>query len=134
MANGLFESAREGFLNGDISWSSGVIKAQLVDTANYTVDMSGHTILDDVPAPARIGAAVTLTGKDSTAGIADAENPTFTSVTGPTTEALVIYLDTGSGTSPLIAYIDDADGLPAAPNGTNIEIIWDNGPYKIFQL
>ena len=37
---------------------------------------------------------------------------TFTSVTGPSIEAIVIYADTGTeSTSPLIAYIDTATGL-----------------------
>lgn len=135
MANKLYDAGREGFLTGDISWTSHTIKAILVDTANYSVSLSADNNLDDVPSGARIGTAVTLTGRTAAAGIADAENTTFPLVTGPTAEALVIFRDTGvEETSRLIAYIDSAGGLPAQPNGTNVEIVWDNGTNKLFKL
>jgi len=52
---------------------------------------------------------------------------TYTSVTGNSVEALVIYVDTGSSaTSPLVAYIDTGvTGLPVTPNGGNISITWN---------
>jgi hypothetical protein len=47
----------------------------------------------------------------------------------------VIYKDTGTAaTSPLIAYIDTATGLPVTPNGGDITVTWDNGSNKIFKL
>jgi hypothetical protein len=56
-------------------------------------------------------------------------------VTGDQSEALVIYKDTGmASTSPLIAYIDTATGLPYTPSGGNIDVAWDNGSNKIFKL
>jgi len=60
---------------------------------------------------------------------------TFTSVTGASIEAIVLYKDTGTdSTSPLIAFIDTATGLPITPNGGDIIVTWDNGPNKIFKL
>ena len=60
---------------------------------------------------------------------------TFTSVSGPSIEAIVIYKDTGSeATSPLIAYIDTATGLPITPNGGDIIVTWDNGANRIFKV
>ncbi len=135
MPNGVYDFGREGFLTGDISWTTHTIKAILVDTANYVVDLADHDNLDDIPSNARIGSAVTLTNKTAAAGIADADPATFLLVTGPTAEALVIFRDTGTeSTSRLIAYIDSALGLPAQPNGTNIDVVWDNGTNKIFKL
>jgi hypothetical protein len=59
----------------------------------------------------------------------------FSAVTGDQSEALVIYKDTGSAaTSPLIAYIDTATGLPVTPNGADVTVTWDNGSNKIFKL
>lgn len=38
----------------------------------------------------------------------------------------MIYADTGTeSTSPLIAFIDTATGLPITPNGGDIIVTWD---------
>jgi hypothetical protein len=48
---------------------------------------------------------------------------TFTAVTGDVSEAVILYKDTGvAATSPLIAYIDTATGLPVTPNGGDITV------------
>lgn len=76
-----------------------------------------------------------MASKTTTAGIANAAAATFSSVSGDQSEALVIYKDTGdAATSPLIAYIDTATGLPITPNGADITINWDTGANKIFKL
>ena len=72
---------------------------------------------------------MTLTAKATTGGAADAADVTFTSVSGASIEAIVLYVDSGSeATSALIAYIDTATGLPITPNGGDIIVTWD----KIF--
>lgn len=89
---------------------------------------------DDVPAAARVASA-TLTLSDPAAGVCDAGDVTFSAVTGDPCEALIIYKDTGTeATSPLLAYIDTATGLPVTPNGGNITVTWDSGANKIFKL
>ena len=56
-------------------------------------------------------------------------------VSGSTINAIVIVKDTGTeATSPLIAYIDTATGLPITPNGGDIIVTWDNGINKIFRV
>jgi hypothetical protein len=57
----------------------------------------------------------------------DGDDVTFTTVTGNSVEALVIYIDTTvAATSPLVAYIDTSvTGLPVTPNGGNISITWN---------
>ena len=136
MANALYDKGREKFLTGAISWSADTIKAVLVDAADYTVNLSTHEFLSDVPSGARVATLASgLASKTTTAGVADAADITFTSVTGDPSEALVLYKDTGSAaTSPLIAYIDTATGLPVTPNGGDISVTWDNGSNKIFKL
>lgn len=135
MANALYDAGREAFLNGDIDWTSDDIRVILVDTADYTVNLTTHSALDDIDAGARVAVSDALTGKTSTAGVADAADVTFSSVTGDQSEALVIYKHTGTeSTSLLIAYIDTATGLPVTPNGGNITVAWDNGTNKIFKL
>lgn len=134
MADGLYDAGRDAFLNGDIDWIADTIKVTLVDAADYTVNLSTDDYYNDVTVGGRVAVA-TLTGKSTAAGVADAANVTFSSVTGDVSEALVIWKDTGTeSTSPLIAYIDGATGLPVTPNGGDITVTWDDGANKIFKL
>lgn len=140
MANALFDTARQAFLEGALNWIAGgtTIKAALIDTGSYTVNLSSHQYIS---APAGAGAIVTngrspaFTGRTSTGGAADADDITFTSVSGASVEAIIIYVDSGvDATSQMIAYIDTATGLPITPNGGDIIVTWDNGTNKIFKL
>ena len=136
MASALYDKGREGFLDGSIDWDTDDIRAILVDTGAYTVDLATHDMLDDVPSGARIAVSSALGSKTVTAGVADAADVTFTSVTGASVEAIVLYKHTGvESTSRLIAYIDTASsGLPVTPNGGDITISWDSGANRIFRL
>jgi ApbE superfamily uncharacterized protein (UPF0280 family) len=83
----------------------------------------------------RVATSAALTGKTSTAGVADAADITFTAVTGSAVTQFVIYRHTGTeSTSNLIAYFDTATNLPITPNGGDITIQWDSGANKIFKL
>ena len=135
MANAVYGKAREKFLNADIDWAADNIKAVLVDTAAYAVSIDSDEFLSSIPAGDRIATSGNLASKTSTLGVADAADVTFSTVTGDVSEAIVIYKDTGdAATSPLIAYIDTATGLPITPNGGDITISWDSGANKIFKL
>jgi len=135
MANALYDKGREGILDGSIGWATDNIKALLVDTALYTVNLATHANLSDIAAGARIATSANLSGKTSLLGVADANDPTFTSVTGATVEAVVLYKDTGTaGTSRLLAYIDTATGLPVTPNGGDITVQFASSTNKIFKL
>lgn len=135
MANALYDKGREAFLTGGISWSADSIKAVLVDTGAYTPNVATHQFLSDIAAGARVATSANLGSKTVAAGVADAADSLFTAVSGPSVEAVVLYKDTGTaGTSPLIAYIDTASGLPVTPNGGDITVVWDNGANKIFKL
>lgn len=133
MSNALYDLGRQAFLDADIDWSADTIKVALVDTGTYTFSQS-HQYYSSVSS-AVVGTPQTLVSKTSTSGVADAADVTFSAVSGATVEALVIYKDTGNAaTSPLIAYIDTATGLPVTPNGGDITIAWDSGANKIFKL
>lgn len=135
MANALFDKARQRFLEAQFNWLTDTIRAVLVDTGTYTPNLSAHEFLADVGAGARVATSGAFTGKSTAGGAADANDITFTSVSGPSIEAIILYRDTGAdGTSPLIAFIDTATGLPITPNGGDIIVTWDNGPNKIFKL
>lgn len=135
MTNALYDKGREGFLDGSIDWDTNDIRAILIDAADYTVNLSTHDNLDDIPAAARVAVSGALSGKTVTNGVADADDVTWTSVTGDVSEAIVLYKHTGTeSTSRLIAYIDTATGLPVTPNGGNITVAWSSGADKIFKL
>jgi hypothetical protein len=135
MANALYDKGRQRFLEGAIAWLTDDIRCALLDLADYTPDLANDEFLDDVPGGAIVATSGNLTGKTSTGGVADADDVTFTAVTGDPSELLLIYKWTGSAaTSPLIALIDSATGLPVTPNGGNINVVWDNGPNKIYKL
>lgn len=132
MANTLYPKFKEYLLDVLLI---GTVKAQLVDLANYTYSAS-HQFLSDIPGGARVGAAVTITGKTATLGVFDAADPTWSGLTGaPSIEAVAYYLDTGvEGTSRLIILIDTATGLPVSSGATGGTLTHDNGANKIFAL
>jgi hypothetical protein len=135
MANALYGKGRQKFLEGSISWSTDTIKSVLVDTGAYTVAIDTVEFLRDSRGGARVYTSAALSSKTTTLGVADAADVTDSAVTGTSAEAIVLYKDTGSAaTSPLIAYIDTATGLPVTPNSGDINIAFDNGANKIFKL
>lgn len=136
MANALYAKGRQGFLDGSIDFDTDDIRAILIDTADYTVDLATHDNLDDIPSAARVAVSGALTGKTVTDGVADAADITFSAVSGDPCEAIVLYKHTGvESTSRLIAYIDSATGLPVTPNGGDITVQWDNtANLKMFKL
>jgi cephalosporin-C deacetylase-like acetyl esterase len=122
MANAIYPKAKQKFLDALIDMPTDTIKIALIDTGVYTY--SGTDEFWSAASAAEIGTSQTLNSKTITDGVFDADNVTFTSVTGASVEALIIYKDTGSAaTSPLIMYIDvAASGLPVTPNGNNIDV------------
>ena len=135
MANALYGKGRQKFLEGSIAWLTDDIKLYFVDLADYTLLIDTDEFADDIPAIAKVATSGNFTGKDSTLGVADASDVTCTSVSGDEFEYIVIWKDTGTqSTSPLIACIDTATGLPCTPNGGDIIVQWDSGASKIFKL
>ena len=135
MANALFDFGRGEFLDGNLDWSGTLIKAVLVDHGTDTPVPSTDQDLADITAGARIATSGAFTTKTSTAGVADADNLTYSTVSGNSVESIVIYFDsTVEATSTLIAFIDTATGLPVTPNGGDITVTWDSGSDKIFKL
>ena len=121
MANAVYPNFKEALLDGSANtdMSGGTVKAALVDTGTYTYSAS-HTFYSSLSGV--VGTDVTLGTKTFTDGAFDSADPTWSSVSGNTVEAIVIYIDTGSAaTSRLIAYIDTGvTNLPVTPNGGDI--------------
>jgi hypothetical protein len=122
MANAIYPKAKQKFLDALIDLPTDTIKIALIDTGSYTYSSSDE--FWSAASAAQVGTSATLASKTITDGVFDAADVTFTSVSGVSVEALIIYKDTGTAsTSPVIMFIDvAASGLPVTPNGNNIDI------------
>lgn len=100
------------------------MKVALVDTGTYTYS-AAHEFLSSLSGV--VSTAQTLSTKTYLNGVFDADNVTYTAVSGASVEALVIYIDTGvAGTSRLVAYLDTGfTGLPITPSGGDITVTWN---------
>lgn len=134
MTAALYSTAKDRFLKAQIDLLSDNIKAVLLD-ATYTVDLSGDEFLSDIAGSAIVATSPNLANKTVSAGAFDADDVTFDDVSGDEITSIAYYKDTGvAGTSPLIAYDDDASGLPRTPDGTDITLRFSSGANKIFRL
>jgi hypothetical protein len=133
MANALYPKFKQKIIGAStlstgtpIDLATNTIKLALIDTGVYTYNSADE--FWSAASSALVGTAQTLASKTVTNGVFDAADVTFTSVTGSTIEALIIYKDNGpSNTSPLIAYIDTIGTGPISvtPNGGNIQVQFD---------
>ena len=92
MANALYSKAKEAFLNGSINMAANTVTIALVDTGVYTYSAS-HQFRNEVSNSAVIS-STTLANKTITNGVFDADDATFSSVTGANCEALIIFAET----------------------------------------
>lgn len=134
MSNALYAKGAEKILSAAINLGTDTIKAILVSSA-YTANMSTDEFLSDISAN-RLGADQTLGSKSVSGGKFTAASITFPAVaSGSTAKAVVLYKDTGTGsTSPLLIYDDTITGFPLATNGGDVTIAWDSGTYKILSM
>jgi len=131
MANALYPKWKEALLQNsadsdlDGSGSTGVWAA-LVDTGTYTYS-SSHEFYSSLSGVVGTDVEVGAT-KSYTNGTFDGADLTFTSVSGNSVEAIVLYRkNAGANTTwRLIAYLDTGfTGLPVTPNGGNITVTWN---------
>jgi hypothetical protein len=134
MANALYAKGKEKLLSGAINIPADTIKVALIKNT-YPQDLAADEFFTAISAYV-LGVPQALGTKSVAGGVVDAADPTFAAVVaGDTSEAVVIYKDTGvAGTSALLAYIDTITGFPLATNGGDITVAWDNGASKIFAL
>ncbi len=132
MANQLYPSAKQGFLQGAVDLSTDTIKVTLIDGTAYAFS-SAHRALSDIPVGARVATA-DLSGISTHNGVFDASDVTFGAVMGNTVTAVIIWVDTGlEETSDLLAYFDTGlGGLPVTPSGGDITLAW--APGGVFAL
>lgn len=134
MANALFVAYRNCMLGTGtaVDLDADTIKAMFVDHGDDTPVAATDDFLDDIASAARVpalGSCPTLGTKtigSVAAGVFDAADTTFTSLSGDASESLIVFKDSGTeSTSNLLAFWDTATGLPLTPNGANVTVTWN---------
>lgn len=126
---------REGFRQVSqniVSWPGSTWRVSLVDTYVYAPSID-HVFFNAIPST-----AVLATGTlPSPVEISNAFTSSDVTLTGAAAasmgHALVLYRWTGvAGSSVLVAFLDSTPGLPTAPDGNPLTLVWPHGPEKIF--
>lgn len=132
----LYPAARVRALTSGLNWASGDIRIVLVDSG-YIYSTS-HDFLNDVGAGTRVATSSSLTGKTTTAGVADASDVTFVGLAGDVVAGIVVYEHTGvESTSPLILFYDRTSTgslISYTPSGVDTVVRWNNGSTKMFKV
>lgn len=130
MANAIFSKAREAWAGGNVNWGVGTsgdnIFVDLIDVgALVSFNVTTTQFRSQIATAARIATFGPLTGKALTNGVLDANDFTFTAVTGNQSEALIFWQNTGSdATSRLLIFVDTVtSGLPVIPNGGDVNVV-----------
>lgn len=111
-------------------------------SGGFIANLSKTFLSEFVAAAGRVSSSAVFANKTRTNGVLDADDATFTSVTGDPSEVIIIVraanadadADLADTAQRLIVYIDTATGLPVTPGGGNITVAWDNGSNRIAKL
>lgn len=127
----IWDSAREAFANGDISWLTDTIEVHLIDDT-YVFDPTDEVEADITAASL---ASVVLTGKTNVGGVLDGDNVTFGAVPGGDTVGAVVVLDSTS--DKLLVHYDvnaSSEPIDVDTTGGDIVVAWSSGPFKMFRI
>jgi len=128
----MYAYGAEAFLEGSIAGLSDTIAVSLL-SSSYTPNLSTDEYYSIISSGAVVAGPVSLSSVTGSGGTLSAANTSFSSVTGSQINYIVVFKNTGTGsTSRLICLFDTATGLPATPNGGTITVAWSSG--QIFTL
>ena len=126
MPNTLYPKFKQALLNKEHDMDDDSIKATLIDSAAYTYNATHATYADTtVPAGAKVAVSPPLTTPTIVDGVFDTDDFTWMAVTGPPSEAIILWNDTPTTPTadPLSAFYDTGmAGMPVTPNGGNINV------------
>jgi hypothetical protein len=137
VANGFYQHGLKHWGRGNFKWifdatptdgEDDNFKTSLIDTADYTVDLTNHEFRDATGLAAGIeetSGSMTLT--DAAAdGVLDASDVTFVGTAGDNCEGVLIYQSKGTAaTDRLAIWWDSGSGLPVTLGG-DVTVQWGN--------
>lgn len=125
MANAHYDTFLEGLLNKEFDLNTDVIKATLIDSADY-VFSAAHDFYGggtpDVAAGAKVAVSGALTSPTIAAGVFDTADFVFTAATGDVSEAIALWDDTIVDDRLMTYYDTGMSGMPVTPNGGDINV------------
>ena len=136
MANRLFALFTTAILtSANVSMASDH-RTIISDSADYTYS-AAHDFHNDIAGAAIVatsGAMTNPTTGSVAAGTYDADDITFSSVSGDSVEQIILYQHTGTpSSSELVMFLDTSiTNFPLTPNGGNIVLTWNAS--GIFQI
>jgi hypothetical protein len=133
LSNVLFNTAKEGFLAGEIDWDTAVFKVLLV--RSYA-GVASHKFVSDVTGAGGVVAATSaaLTAKTLVSGVADAADITFTAAAANASGHGLLVIqssavgggaDVAATAQRVVAWFDTGTNLPITPNGGDITVQWN---------
>jgi hypothetical protein len=125
MANALYNTFKEGLLDKLFDLNSDVIKASLIDSADYTYsaahdEYSGGS--RDVALVAIVAESAALGSPTIVSGLFDTADFTWSAVTGDQSEAVILWDDTLANDRLIAFYDTGITGMPVTPNGGDINV------------
>jgi hypothetical protein len=136
MANAVYTKAKESLLKGQINTTASNYKVLLIDSNEYTVNISSDQFVSDIPSNAIKATSGNLSNITSTNGILNADDIVIDH-SGEAFDAIALYqVGSSNSDSRLILYIDNSEGLPFEGTNSNISItiFWSDTVSKILSL
>ena len=99
---------------------------------NYFTPDKDNQFLSEIPKINISSEPIELRNKSFENYVFDADDISFPCVCGNDITGILIYQ--GCKKHHLIGFIDKAFSLPVIPNGGNIDVTWDNGASKVFEM
>lgn len=141
MANALYSTAAEGFIDGSIDLDTAVIKASFV--RGYTYSASHRFVSDVTGAGGAVnGTSAALGSKTVTNGVFDAADTTITTTASAVDHGILLFqssavtggADVAASAQRVIAWYDTGTSLPIQPGTGSTPVTWDNGTNKILKV
>ena len=126
MANAWYEAGLRAFANKEVDWDVDDIRVTLLRTA-HTPDMVNHDFYNDVSADViQDGAGTIANSTVAGAGVLDADDYSFTAVTGTEVKYILVSLYNATASLRQLLFLIDTAGanLPFTPNGSDVTIQW----------
>lgn len=125
MANALYNTFKEGLLDKLFDMNTDIIKASLIDGADYTFSAAHDEYSGgarDVALAAIVAESPTLTSPTIVSGVFDTADFTWTAVSGDVSENIILWDDTLTNDRLVAFYDTGMTGMPVTPNGGNINV------------